>query len=384
MREVVLVDAVRTPLGRRNGALREVHPVTLGAHALSALLERNSLAPEHVEHLVWGCVGQVSEQAFNIARNTWLHLGYPVETAATSIDFQCGSGQQSIHIAAAMVGSGQYDVVVAGGVESMSRVPMGTSLAGGAPFTPEIMAKHNIIHQGMSSDKIAKQWDIPREELDRYSALSHQKAAQATANGWFKNEIAPIQGLDDAGAPIEVSTDQGIRENISLEKMGTLKPAFGEDGVTTAGNSSQITDGAAAILVTTAERAKALGLAPRARIVAATTVGSDPHLMLTGPVAATRKVLEKAGKSIHDMDHVEINEAFATVVMMWKREIGPEMDRVNPHGGAIALGHPLGASGARITATLLNALHTHKKKLALQTICCGGGMATGMVLERLD
>lgn len=384
MREVVIVDAVRSPLGRRNGALREVHPVALGAHVLAALLERNHLAPAEVDHLVWGCVSQASEQAFNVARNTWLHAGFPVETAATSIDFQCGSGQQSTHIAAAMVGSGQYDLVIAGGVESMSRIPMGASLAGGAPFTEQIMAQHNIIHQGMSSDKIARQWNIPREELDQFSALSHAKAAKATEMGWFKNEIVPIMGVDDTGAPVEVASDQGIRPSVSLEKMGTLKPAFGEDGVTTAGNSSQITDGAAALIITTLERARELGLTPRARIVAATTVGSDPHLMLTGPVAATQKVLAKAGKTIHDMDHIEINEAFATVVSMWKREIQPEMDRVNPHGGAIALGHPLGASGARITATLLNALHTHQKGRALQTICCGGGMATGMIVERMN
>lgn len=383
MRDVVIVEALRSPLGRRNGALREIHPVRLGAHVLEALLARTGLDAQNVDHLIWGCVSQASEQSLNVARNTWLDAGLPIETPATSIDFQCGSGQQSTHLAAAMVGSGQCDLVIAGGVESMSRIPMGTSLAGGAPFTDRMMEQHNLIHQGMSSDKIAKQWNIPREELDQFSALSHAKAAQATANGWFKNEIVPIMGVDDAGAPVEVTADQGIRANISLEKMGTLKPAFGEDGVTTAGNSSQITDGAAALIVTTPERAKELGLTPRVRIVAATTVGSDPHLMLTGPVAATKKVLARAGKTIHDMAHIEINEAFATVVTMWKREIGPEMDRVNPHGGAIALGHPLGASGARITATLVNALHTHQKNLALQTICCGGGMATGMVLERV-
>ena len=383
MRDVVIVEALRSPLGRRNGALREIHPVRLGAHVLEALLARTGLDAQNVDHLIWGCVSQASEQSLNVARNTWLDAGLPIETPATSIDFQCGSGQQATHLAAAMVGSGQCDLVIAGGVESMSRIPMGTSLAGGAPFTDRMMEQHNLIHQGMSSDKIAKQWNIPREELDQFSALSHAKAAQATANGWFKNEIVPIMGVDDAGAPVEVTADQGIRANISLEKMGTLKPAFGEDGVTTAGNSSQITDGAAALIVTTPARAKELGLTPRVRIVAAMTVGSDPHLMLTGPVAATKKVLARAGKTIHDMDHIEINEAFATVVTMWKREIQPEMDRVNPHGGAIALGHPLGASGARITATLVNALHTHQKNLALQTICCGGGMATGMILERV-
>lgn len=384
MREVVLVDAVRTPLGRRNGALRETHPVELGAHVLSALLGRNGVEPAQVEHVVWGCVSQASEQSMNIARNTWLHAGFPVETAATSIDFQCGSGQQATHLAAALVGSGHYDVVVAGGVESMSRIPMGTSLAGGMPFTPRIMDQHNIIHQGISSDKIARQWGILREELDHYSALSHAKAAKATECGWFKDEIVPIMGVDAEGRPIELRADEGIRPSVSLEKMGALKPAFTEDGTTTAGNSSQITDGAAAVLVTTLEKARELGCVPRARIVSATTVGSDPHLMLTGPVAATRKALAKAEKTIHDMDHIEINEAFASVVMMWKREIGPEMDRVNPHGGAIALGHPLGASGARVTATLLNALRTHQKRWALQTICCGGGMATGMVLEALS
>lgn len=384
MREVVIVEALRSPLGRRNGGLREVHPVRLGAEVLTALLAKTGLPAAQVDHLVWGCVSQASEQSLNIGRNTWLDAGLPIETPATSIDFQCGSGQQATHLAAAMVGSGQCDLVIAGGVESMSRIPMGTSLAGGAPFTDRMMEQHNLIHQGMSSDKIAQQWNIPREELDAYSAESHARAAAATAAGHFANEIVPIMGVDDAGAPVEVRMDQGIRPNVSLEKMGTLKPAFGEGGVTTAGNSSQITDGAAALIVTTPERAKELGLTPRARIVSATTVGSDPHLMLTGPVAATKKVLARAGKTIADMDLVEINEAFATVVCMWKREIAPDIAKVNVHGGAIALGHPLGASGARITATLLNALKTHDKQWGLQTICCGGGMATGMIVERLN
>jgi acetyl-CoA acyltransferase len=385
MSEVVIVDAVRTPIGKRGGWLREQHPVKLGAHVVRALLERTGLDAAKVDHVLFGCVSQVSEQTFNVARNVVLEAGLPIDIPATSIDFQCGSSQQAVHLAAAMVASGQADVVIAGGVESMTRVPMGSSLgnSGSSPFTDHIMEEYNMIGQGQASDEIAQKWRITREEVDALSYESHMRAARATQAGYLQREIAPIRGVDDAGSEIEVTVDQGFRPNADLAKMATLQPAFTSDGVTTAGNSSQISDGAAAVLVMTAEKAAELGLKPRARIVASVTVGSDPHLMLTGPIAATRKVLNKAGLALEQVDLFEVNEAFATVVKMWEREIGADMARVNVHGGAIALGHPLGASGARLMTTLINALEIHDKKIGLQTMCCGGGMATGTIIERL-
>lgn len=383
-RDVVIVDAVRTPLGRRNGWLREVHPVRLGSYALCEVLARANVDPALVEHVIFGCVSQVSEQTFNIARNVVLDAQLPVSVPATTVDFQCGSSQQSVHLAAAMVASGQADVVVAGGVESMTRVPMGSSMAGASPFTDRIMADHNMIPQGISADKIAAKWGISRQRVDEIGLTSHQRAASATEAGVFEREILPVEGHDDEGKAFTVTRDQGIRANASLEKMATLDAAFTPDGVTTAGNSSQISDGAAAVLVTTAARARELGLKPRARLVAATTVGSDPHLMLTGPIEATRQVLKRAGMALGDVDAFEINEAFAAVIGMWEKEIGADMDKVNVHGGAIALGHPLGASGARLMTTLLNALDTHDASIGLQSMCCGGGMATGTILERIN
>lgn len=385
MSDVVIVDAVRTPVGKRGGWLREQHPVKLGAHVVKALLERTGLDAAKVDHVLFGCVSQVSEQTFNVARNVVLEAGLPIEIPATSLDFQCGSSQQAVHLAAAMVASGQADVVIAGGVESMTRVPMGSSLGAGSssPFTDHIMEEYNMIGQGQASDEIAQKWGITREEVDALSYESHMRAARAAQAGYLQREIAPIRGVDEAGNEIEVTVDQGFRPNADLAKMGTLQPAFTPDGVTTAGNSSQISDGAAAVLVMTAEKAAELGLKPRARIVASVTVGSDPHLMLTGPIAATHKVLAKAGLSLDQIDLFEVNEAFATVVKMWEKEIGADMARVNVHGGAIALGHPLGGSGARLMTTLINALEVHDKKIGLQTMCCGGGMATGTIIERL-
>lgn len=384
MTEVVIVDAVRTPLGRRNGWLREQHPVKLGAHAVKALLERTGLAKDAVDHVLFGCVSQVSEQTFNIARNVVLESGLPIHIPATSIDFQCGSSQQAVHLAAAMVVSGQADVVVAGGVESMTRVPMGSSLNNGQPFTDHIMEEHNMIPQGIASDEIAQHWQISREEVDDLSYESHIRAAKATEAGYLRREIAPIEGVDDEGRAFLVEMDQGFRANPDRAKMGALNPAFTLNGVTTAGNSSQISDGAAAVLVMTAEKARELGLKPRARIVATVTVGSDPHLMLTGPIAATQKVLDRAGMSLDQIDLFEVNEAFATVVRMWQKETGADMSKVNVHGGAIALGHPLGGSGARLMTALINALEVHGKRYGLQTMCCGGGMATGTIIERID
>ena len=383
MREVVVLDAARTPIGRRSGWLRAAHPVRLGAEALCAALARAGVEPAQVDHVIMGCVSQVAEQTFNLARNVVLDAGLPISVPATTVDFQCGSSQQAAHLAAAMIASGQAEIVVAGGVESMTRVPMGSSLTAGTPFTDRIMKAHNIVPQGVASDEIALKWGISRAEADQIGYDSHVKAARATEQGWFSREIVPLQGLDDDGQPLTVDRDQGIRANPSLEKMAALQPAFTPDGVTTAGNSSQISDGAAALVLASRERAQALGLTPKARIVSAVTVGSDPHLMLTGPIEATRQALRRANLTLDQIDLIEINEAFATVVAMWQRELQPDMARVNVHGGAIALGHPLGASGARLLTTLLHALQTHDKQFGLQTMCCGGGMGTGTIIERL-
>lgn len=385
VREVVIVSAARTPLGRRNGWLRDIHPVRLGSYALCEALARANVDPALVEHVIMGCVSQVSEQTFNLARNVTLDAGLPIEVPATTVDFQCGSSQQAVGLAAGMIASGQVDIMVAGGVESMTRVQMGASLAGGnSPFTEKMMEEYNLVPQGISADEIAQKWGISRAEVDQIGYESHMKAAKATAEGWLKNEIVPIEGVDEANNPMIASTDQGIRPGASVEKMGTLQAAFTADGVTTAGNSSQITDGAAALVLMNREKADELGLKPRARIVSTVTVGSDPHLMLTGPIGATRKALQKAGMTLDQIDLFEVNEAFAAVIGMWQRDIGADMNKVNVHGGAIALGHPLGASGARLMTTLLHALETHDKQFGLQTMCCGGGMGTGTIIERLS
>ncbi len=386
MNEIVIVDAIRTPLGKRKGWLREHHPVALGSHVVKALLQRSGLDKLHVDHVIFGCVSQVGEQTMNIARNVLLDAELPVDVPATAVDFQCGSSQQAVHLAAALVSSAQADIVVAGGVESMTRVPMGSSLGAGgvSPFTDNIMEAYNMIPQGVASDEIAAKWGITRRALDELSLRSHRRAWKATENGILQKEIAPIQGLDDAGNLFLVDRDQGIRPNTSLEKMAQLNPVFTTNGVTTAGNSSQISDGASAVLVMTAAKAAELGLQPRARIIAMTTVGSDPHLMLTGPIAATRKVLQRAALSLSEIDLFEVNEAFASVPRIWEQDTGADLDRVNIHGGAIALGHPLGGSGARLMTTLLNALEVTGTRYGLQTMCCGGGMATGTIIERIS
>lgn len=386
MREVVILDAARSPLGRRNGWLRETHPVRLGSDVLCEALARANMDPALVEHVIMGCVSQVGEQTFNLARNVVLDAGLPINIPATTVDFQCGSSQQAVHLAAAMIAAGQADVMVAGGVEHMTRVPMGSSLGGfdSSPFTDRIMETHNMIPQGIAADEIAQKWGITREQVDTIGYESHMKAAAAAQNGWFDREILPVEGVDDEGQRLIVNRDQGVRPNASLEKMATLQPAFTGEGVTTAGNSSQISDGAAALVLTTADKARELGLKPRARVVASATVGSDPHLMLTGPIEATRKVLARAGMRLDQIDLFEVNEAFASVIAMWQKEIGADMRKVNVHGGAIALGHPLGGSGARLMTTLLNALETHDKRFGLQTMCCGGGMGTGTIIERLS
>ena len=382
--DVVIVSAARTPVGKRNGWLREIHPVRLGSTVLCEALARANLDPSLVEHVIMGCVSQVSEQTFNLARNVTLDAGLPLEVPATTVDFQCGSSQQSVHLAAAMIASGQAEIVLAGGVESMTRMPMGSSLGNGQPFTDRIMNSYNIIPQGMAADEIAQKWHVSRAEVDQIGYESHVKAAKATADGWLTGEITPIEGVDDEGKPLVVTQDQGFRATVSLEKMASLQPAFSSDGVTTAGNSSQISDGAAALVLMSREKADQLHLKAKARIVSAVTVGSDPHLMLTGPIDATRKVLARAGMTLDAIDLFEVNEAFAAVIGMWQREIGADMSRVNVHGGAIALGHPLGASGARLMTTLIHALETHDKRFGLQTMCCGGGMGTGTIIERLN
>lgn len=384
MTEIVIVEAVRTALGRRNGMFRETHPVRLGASVVREVLKRANVDPSLVDHVVFGCVSQIGDQAFNVARNVVLDAELPIEVPATSIDFQCGSSQQALHIAAAMVASGQNDIVIAGGVENMSRVPMGSTIANGQPFTDIIMNNHQMIPQGISADKIAQKWGITREQVDDIGYESHMRASKATQAGYFSGEILPLDGIDKEGNPISASFDEGIRPNADRAKMAELDAVFTDSGVTTAGNSSQISDGAGALLVMTPERAKELGLKPRARVVATVTVGSDPHLMLTGPIPATQKVLSRAGLKFDDIDLFEVNEAFAAVVGMWQKEFNADMSKVNVHGGAIALGHPLGGSGARLLTTLIHALETHDKRYGLQTMCCGGGMGTGTILERLS
>jgi acetyl-CoA acyltransferase len=385
-REVVIIEALRTPTGKRNGALSRVHALTLGAIPLKALFDRTSIDPALVDYVLWGCVSQVGEQAINVGRQIWLHAGLPISVPATTLDTQCGSSQQALHLAFGMIAGGQAEVMVVGGVESMSRVPMGSTFKNGpgTPFPPEFLARYPVTHQGDSAEMMAQRWHISRQQADAYSLQSHQRAHQATQNGWFEREIIPIETLDEIGNPVTICHDEGIRPDTSPEKLASLKPAFQENGLVTAGNSSQISDGAAALLLMSAEKAATLGLRLRARLVAQTLVGVDPVLMLNGPIPATQKLLAQSGLQLDDIDAIEINEAFATVVLAWQREYNPDMRKVNRHGGAIALGHPLGASGAKLMVTLLHALETHGGRYGLQTMCCGGGLATGTIIERLN
>jgi acetyl-CoA acetyltransferase family protein len=383
MPSAVIVDAVRTPLGRRNGKLKDWHPVDLAAHTLEALVERNDLDPAVVDDVIMGCVSQVGDQAVNVGRNAALAAGFPESVPGTSIDRQCGSSQQAAHFAAQGVMAGAYDVVVAAGVESMTRTPMGSSiLPGSMPFGPKVLARYNLVPQGISAELIAEKWGISREDNDRFSVESHHRAARATDEGRFDREIVPVAVTTDDGAE-QMTRDEGIRPDSTLETLGKLKPAFKADGVVTAANSSQITDGAAAVLIMSEERANSLGLTPRARFHAFALAGVDPVLMLTGPIPATTKVLERGKLTLDDVDLVEINEAFAPVVLAWEQEHHPDMSRVNVNGGAIALGHPLGCSGARLMATLLNELERTGGRYGLQTMCEGGGMANATILERL-
>jgi acetyl-CoA acetyltransferase family protein len=384
-REVVIVEASRTPIGRGHNAkgwFRDVHPNELLGKTYRAVIERAGIPPELVEDVVAGAVSQVGEQSNNIARNAWLQAGLPVTTPASTVDRQCGSGQQAVSFAAGLIAAGVHDVMIGAGVEHMGRVPMGSNVAHadelGTPFPPELMERYELVPQGISAELIAARWEVPRSEQDALGLRSHQLAARAGDEGRFEREIVPIE----ADGELRVR-DQGVRRDTTLEALAALKPAFKEDGTVTAGNSSQISDGAAAVLLMARQKADELGLQPRARIFDATTVGVDPVMMLTGPIPATQTLLRRNGMTISDLDLIEINEAFASVVAAWRRELQPDMDRVNVNGGALALGHPLGASGARLVTTLLHELERSDGELGLVTMCTAGGTGTGTLIERV-
>jgi acetyl-CoA acyltransferase len=384
-REVVIVEAVRTPIGRghkEKGYYKDVHPNELLGRCFTAVIERAGIPGAEVEDVIAGCVQQYGEQMYNVARNAWLQAGLPAETPATTVDRQCGSAQQAVNFGAALIAAGVHDVVIGSGVEHMGHIPMGIGLKWadevGSPFPPELFARYNLVPQGLSAEMIAEQWEIPRSEMDELALRSHRLAHRATEEGRFEREILPMQ----VNGATYVS-DQGIRPDTSLEALAELKPAFKPDGKITAGNSSQISDGAAAVLLMTREKARSLGLRPRARILDQTTVGVDPVTMLTGPIPATRKLLERNGMTMADIDLVEINEAFASVIGAWRRELDPDMDRVNVNGGAMALGHPLGSTGARLITTLLHELERSDREIGLVTMCCGGGLGTGTLLQRI-
>jgi acetyl-CoA acyltransferase len=399
MPTAVIVDAVRTAGGKRNGKLSGWHPADLAAETLTALAERNSLDPALVEDVIMGCVMQAGAQSVNVGRNAVLAAGWPEEVPATTIDRQCGSSQQSAHFAAQAVMAGAHDIVVAAGVEVMSQVPMGASVGDGRfgfPFGPRVGLRYTdvggLVPQGESAERIADKWGLSREELDAFAAESQARAARATAEGRFENEIIPVRSIHrdkESGDITEsdelVTADEGIRPDTTVETLANLKPAFRkDDGKITAGNSSQITDGASAALIMSEEKARELGLRPRARFHAFALAGVDPVMMLTGPIPSTAKVLGKAGLSVDDIDLFEVNEAFASVVLAWQRETGADMDKVNVNGGAIALGHPLGCSGTKLLATLVNELERRAGRYGLQTMCEGGGMANATIIERLD
>ena len=381
MNTAVIVGAVRTAVGRKNGKLSGVRPDDLLALALKEVVARTKVDPNEVEDVVVGCVDQVGEQGFNIARNAALIAGFPLDVCRTTLDRKCGSGQQAANFCAMGVMAGQYDTVIAGGVENMTRVPMGSNGQGpgDGPISPKLSERYNIIPQGLSAELIAEKWGLKREELDEFSAQSHEKAGRAIAEGRFKREIVPVT-LPDGSV---LDTDEGVRVPVNREKMASLVPSFKTDGVITAANSSQISDGAAALLLMSEAKAKALGLKPRARVVATALAGVDPTIMLTGPIPATQRVLKKAGMTLDQIDLFEINEAFASVVLAWERELHPDMARVNVNGGAVALGHPLGCSGAKLMTTLLHELERTGKRYGLQTMCIGFGQGIATIIERL-
>src|SRR3954449_2555397 len=378
-REVVIVEAVRTPIGRghkEKGYYKDTHPADLLGRTYTEVLNRAGVDPAEVEDVIAGCVQQIGEQAFNIARNAWLQEGLPIEAAATTVDRQCGSAQQAVNFGAALIAAGVHDVVIGSGVEHMGHISFADGAATqqqyGNAFTPKLMDKHNIVGQGLGAEMIADQWEIPRSELDELAVRSHRLAAKATEEGKFAREIVEVKVNGDT-----FGTDQGIRPDTSIEALANLKPVFKPDGKITAGNSSQISDGAAAVLLMSADKANELGLTPRARIKDQTTVGVDPIIMLTGPIPATAKLLSRNKMTIADVGLIEINEAFAPVIAAWQREHQPDMDRVNVNGGAMALGHPLGSTGARLITTLLHELERSDREVGLVTMCCGGGLGTG-------
>jgi acetyl-CoA acyltransferase len=381
MRDAVIVEAVRTPVGKRNGGLSGVHPADLSSHVLGAIAERTGIDPAVVEDVVWGCVGQVGEQTFDIARTAVLGAGWPESVPGVTVDRQCGSSQQAVSFAAASVLAGHYDVVVAGGVESMSRVPMGMSVAGQWPFGSGFRSRYGDTppNQGIGAEMIVDRWGFSRTQLDEFSLASHGKAAAAQDEGRFSAEIATVTAPD--GTKVEV--DEGVRRGSTLDKLAQLKPAFRPDGTITAGNSSQISDGAAALLITTSEKAAELGLTPIARVHTAVVTADDPVIMLTGPIPATALALKRSGLSISDIGAFEVNEAFAPVPLAWLAETGADPARLNPNGGAIALGHPLGGSGARIMTTLVHHMRATGTRYGLQTMCEGGGQANATILELL-
>jgi acetyl-CoA acetyltransferase family protein len=384
-REVVIVEAVRTPIGRghpEKGYFKDTHPNELLGKCYTEVIERAGIPPADVEDVITGCVQQYGEQMFNVGRNAWLQAGLPIETPATTVDRQCGSAQQAVNFGAALVASGVHDAVIGSGVEHMGHIPMGVGFNWvdqvGSPWPPELMERYQLVPQGLSAEMIADKWEIPRSELDELAVRSHERAHRATEEGRFEREIIPFQVNGDTYV-----TDQGIRPGTTLETLSQLKPAFKEDGKITAGNASQISDGAAAVLLMTREKADAYGLKPRARIMDQTTVGVDPVIMLTGPIPATQKLLERNKMTMGDIDLVEINEAFAPVIAAWRRELDPDMDRVNVNGGAMALGHPLGSTGARLITTLLHEMERSDKEIGLVTMCCGGGLGTGTLIQRV-
>lgn len=391
-RTVVIVDAVRTPIGRRGGGLSTLHPAEVLARVQSSLIERSGIDPVEVGQVVGGCVSQVGEQSFNVTRTAWLSAGLPLETAATTVDTQCGSSQQATNLAASLIGSGVVDVAVACGVELMSRIPIGSNsskkLGLGIPIPNTYFGQYEMTSQFEGAERIAEKWGITRDDTDRFGFASQQRAAQAWAEGRFDGQYIEIEAPDhdEEGEPTGtthvVARDEGLRET-TLEKLATLKPVGRENGVHTAGNSSQISDGAAAVLMMTEEKAAALGLTPRARIVDTCLVGVDPVLMLTGPIDATQRLLARTGLSIDDIDNFEINEAFASVVLAWAKEVGADLAKTNPNGGAIALGHPLGGTGAFLLTKSLYELERTQGRYGLVSMCCGGGLGTGTLIERL-
>ncbi|WP_019244476.1 MULTISPECIES: thiolase family protein [Bacillus] len=383
MRQAVIVEGVRTPVGKKNGYLKDIRADDLAGMVIKELVYRSGIEPRRIEDVILGCVSQIGEQAGDIARLSALIAGLPVEVPGTTIDRQCGSSQQAIHFAAQAILAGDMDIVIAGGVESMSRIPIGSNYQGIA-FSNALTQKYEVIHQGLSAERIAEKYGFSREDLDQYALLSHQKAIMAQEAGYFDNEIMPMDISLSSTESVLIQEDAGPRRETTLEALGKLKPAFKENGSIHAGNASQISDGAAAVLIMSKEKAEELGFKPKFLIHTRVIVGSDPTLMLTGPIPATQKALEKAGLSIDDIDVFEVNEAFASVTLAWLKETGANPDKLNPCGGAIALGHPLGASGARLMLTMMNHLERTGGRFGLQTMCEGHGMANATIIERLD